>query len=222
MISLLTLAAAAAVATPAPGADAARYNACLALARQTPEKAIAEASAWRDHGGGLLARQCLGLAFVAVERWVPAALAFEQAARDAEINGDARAATLWVQSANASLAADDAGKARLAFDRALGLPGLSAAMRGEALLDRGRALVELGNNGAARSDIDAALKLVPEDPMAWLLSATLARREGQATRAAADLAEAEARAPKDPEIAAERARITGMQAPSSAANGNRP
>ena len=34
------------------------------------------ANAWRLQGGGLYARQCLGLAYVALERWAPAAEAY--------------------------------------------------------------------------------------------------------------------------------------------------
>ncbi len=201
---------------------AARFDACTALVQSDPVKAIAEAEAWRDSGGGMAARVCLGLAFAAAERWAPAALAFEQAARAAELDRDGRAADLWVQSGNASLAGDDPGKARLAFDRALALPGMSDAMRGEALLDRARALVETRDLPAARADLDAALALVPSDPMAWLLSAALARREGKLDRAHSDLAEAEKRAPGEAAIADERARIDGVQAPAEAAIEARP
>jgi cytochrome c-type biogenesis protein CcmH/NrfG len=58
--------------------------------------------------------------------------------------------------------------------------------------------------------------------MAWLLSAALARRQGDAARAARALAEAERRAPGDPAIAAERARIDGVQAAPEAANIQKP
>ncbi|SFS04841.1 tetratricopeptide repeat protein [Sphingomonas jatrophae] len=167
-----------------------RYDACVALTRSDPAKAVATADAWRIGGGGLPARQCLGLAFVAQERFGPAVIAFEQAAQEAEIQRDGRAATLWVQAANAALAGDDAAKARNCLDRALALPVLAGPLRGEALLDRGRADVALGDTTRARADIDEALTLVAADPMAWLLSATLARRTGDAPRATKDIAEA--------------------------------
>lgn len=208
LISLLL--AAAPTLPAAPPTPEARFAACAALARTDAVKALAEAEAWRSLGGGLPARECLGLAYVGAERWAPAALAFEQAAREAEIGRDGRAAMLWVQSGNASLAGDDAGKARIAFDRALALPALAGALRGEVHMDRARALVELGDAKGARIDLDTALKLVPDDPMGWLLSAALARRQGDLARAAADIAEAARRAPGDTEIEAERTRIDGM------------
>ncbi len=218
---MLFLALAASASTPAtapPLTDQARYVACTRLARSDGAKAIAEAEAWQVAGGGLLARQCLGLAYVAVERWAPAAIAFEQAAREAEIHGDGRAANLWVQAANASLANDEATKARASLDRALAIAALVGPLRGEALMDRARADVALGDLTAARSDLDAALKLVPADPMGWLLSAALARRQGQLDRAAADIGEALRLASNDPDILAEKERIDGMRTGAAAAN----
>src|SRR3546814_5476597 len=48
--------------------------------------------------------------------------------------------------------------------------------KGEIYLDRARALVAMDKLAEARPDIDKALSEVPKDPLAWLLSATLARR----------------------------------------------
>lgn len=183
-----------------------RFNDCVALTRSDPEKAVAEADAWRV-GGGLPARMCLGLAYVALERWGPAAVAFEQAANEAEIQRDGRAGTLWVQAGNAALAGDDPAKARGYFDRALVLPVLADEMRGEAYLDRARAQVAVNDLAAARSDLDEALKLVPRDPMAWLLSATLARRQKDVGRARKDIAEAARLAPQEAPIAYEEGNV---------------
>jgi tetratricopeptide (TPR) repeat protein len=187
------------------------YETCAALVKQDPAKAIAEADAWRANGGGIPARQCLGLAYAAQEKWPSAAIAFEQAARDAEIQRDGRAANLWVQSGNASLAGDDTAKARAAFDRALALPVLSDPMRGEALTDRARAEVAADDPFAARADLDAALKLVPQDPMVWLLSATLARRQKELPRAATDIREALRLAPDASAVAYEQGNIAYEQ-----------
>jgi Tfp pilus assembly protein PilF len=60
---------------------------------------------------------------------------------------------------------------------------------------------------AARADLDEALKSVPEDPLAWLLSASLARRMEQLERAQADIAEAAKRSPDDAAVALEAGRI---------------
>src|SRR3546814_16879121 len=47
--------------------------------------------------------------------------------------------------------------------------------------------------------------------MGWLLSATLARRQNDIARAALHIAEAEKRAPGDPNIALEAGHIAGLQ-----------
>ncbi len=203
------LIALAAAATP-PSEAGQRFDTCATLVDKDPAAAATLAGEWQAAGGGIAAQQCLGLAFVAQERWAPAALAFAQAAKSAEIAQDGRAASLWVQAGNASLAGDDPAKARQALTRALALPTLAEAMRGEAYLDRARAAVAAKDLPAARADLDSALSLVAADPMAWLLSATLARRQQDAARAVKDIAEAERLAPGDETVLAEKARITGM------------
>jgi tetratricopeptide (TPR) repeat protein len=214
MISLLFLAA---QATALPSADETRFTACTALIRTDPAKAVAEADSWRLANGGLPARQCLGMAYAAQERWGPAAMAFEQAARDAEIQRDGRASTLWVQAANASLAGDDPAKARTSFDRALALPVMSDPMRGEAYLDRARAGVALGDLAGARADLDKALGLVPADPLGWLLSANLALRQNDMARAQGHIAEAVRLAPDDPAVAYEAGNVAAAAGAEEAA-----
>ncbi|SNS57894.1 Tetratricopeptide repeat-containing protein [Sphingomonas laterariae] len=186
-----------------------RFEACAALVKSDPAKAVAEAEAWRN-GGGLPAKMCLGLAYSAQERWGPAAIAFEQAAKEAGIQRDGRAANLWVQAGNAALAGDDPAMARNHFDRALALPVLSDEMRGETHLDRARADVAIGNLGDARADLDRAVKLVPGDPMAWLLSATLARRQNDLPRATRDINEAARLAPQEAPVAFEQGNIAQL------------
>lgn len=205
MISImLALAAAQASLT-----DEALYRDCTAKAASAPEQAIAAANAWRIRGGGLPARQCLGLAYAALERWAPAAATFEQAAREAETAGDPRLADLWVQSGNSWLAAGDGEKARKAFDAALGAAGLTPELRGEVHLDRARAGVALSDLNGARADIDKGLELVPSDPFAWYLSAALALREGNMARASADIAKALGMAPDDPNVLLQAGTIAG-------------
>lgn len=180
---------------------------CVAEVKRDPARAIQLANAWHLKGGGALARQCLGFAYVAQERWASAAVAFEQAAREAETTQPDAAANLWVQAGNARLAAQEFGPARAAFDAALSSGTLTGLARGEARLDRARANVALGDMAGARADLDEALKLAPEDPLAWLLSASLARRTGDLTRAQADIAKAAAAAPDDAQVALEAGNI---------------
>ncbi len=208
ILALLALAAQAPAA--ADPAVEARYRTCTELVRTNAEAALAAANAWRGEGGGLHARQCLGLALVALERWSPAATAFEQAAREAEAAQDPRRADFWVQSGNAWVAAGEGARAVQAFDAALAAPNLTDELRGEVHLDRARALVALGNAAGARADIDRALQLVATDPFAWYLSAALARRANDLPRAGTDIARARALAPANPDIALLAGTLAGL------------
>lgn len=184
-----------------------RYSECLSLVSKEPERAVELARAWQAGGGNIGARQCMGMAYIALQRPAPAALSFEQAARAAEAVRDLRATDLWAQAGNAYLIAGDASKARAAIDTAIARGEGSDAWRGELHIDRARADVELGDLSAARASLNQALELVPADPMGWLLSATLARRQNDLTRAAADILEAEQRAGDDPHILLEAGNI---------------
>lgn len=203
MIALLMLAAGPVVTT----AEGARFEACASLASADPAHALDEASTWRIAGGGVLARQCEGLAYVTQSRWAPAAAAFEAAAREADIKSDARAATLWVQAGNAALAGNEPAKAALYLDGALARGQLTGEQLGEAHLDRGRARAALADMRGARYDLDQAVKLVPADPLGWLLSATLARKMSDLPRAITDIEEAANRSPDDASIALEAGNI---------------
>lgn len=225
MILFIALAAATHAApklqptTPAPtaSADQQRFDKCVAMIDDDPVKAVDAAGTWRVEGGGVLARQCLGLAYAAQQRWLPAVTAFEQAAQTAEKERDTRAGNLWVQAGNAALAAGEASRARSAFDAAIANGQVKGIELGEAHLDRARALVAIGDARAARSDIDLALKLVPVDPLGWLLSATLARRMGDLQRASTDIAEAAKRSPDDASVALEAGNIAVLMGADEAA-----
>ncbi len=198
------------LAAPAAAQDAeAEFRNCTAIARNDPQRALSVASNWRVRGGGIAARQCLGLANVGLERWPQAAEAFESAAKEAGAAGDSRVSDLWTQAGNAWLAADDSQKAKGAFDSALATIFLSDELRGEVHLDRARALVALGDLAAARNDINQGLALVGKDPFAWYLSAALALREGNMEKARADIAKAVELAPDDADVLVQAGTIAG-------------
>lgn len=213
MTILLALAAAVSAPNPTPAAaqsDEDMFRSCLQLVDKDPEAAITMAGQWRVSGSLIMARQCLGMAYAATQRWASAMSAFEQSAQAAQANKDVRAAGLWVQAGNAALAAKDAVKARGYFDAAIILGTLTGPEAGEARLDRARALVATGDLTRARTDLDAALNLVPQDPLAWLLSAALARRMNDLPRAQKDIGEAAKRAPDDASVALEAGNIAAM------------
>jgi tetratricopeptide (TPR) repeat protein len=194
---------------PTPAADA-RYKSCLQLATSDPKAAENEAESYRLTGGGAKARECLGLAYAQEERWREAATAFESAAHDADTAKDKLAARYWAEAGNAWLAANEPVKAHAALDAALAPGTLAGQEKGEALLDRSRALVAAGEAKNARTDLDAALDNAPDDPLAWLLSATLARRMGDLPRAKGDIAEALRRSSDDASVQLEAGNIAAM------------
>lgn len=194
-----------------------KFDACIDAAVDNPEAGIRAAEAWRMASGGYLARQCLGFAYAQQERWLPAMTAFQQAANEADVAGDPASAQLLAQAGNAALAGGDPAKAQGFFDAALarGLPdGLD---KGEVYLDRARALVAMDKLPEARGDIDKALVQVPQDPLAWLLSATLARRMDNLPLAQADIAKAVALASDDASVALEEGNIAVLSGADDAA-----
>ena len=209
-MSILIAFALASSAPPVVQTDEAMFRECVTLISSDADAAIAFAGRWRVDGGNVLARQCLGMAYAAQEKWASAMTAFEQAGNASETAKDGRAAGIWVQAGNAALAAEDAVRARGYFDAALILGTLTGADAGLTHLDRARALVAVGDPIRARADLDMAVKLVPEDPLAWLLSATLARRAGDLGRAQMDIGEAVKRAADDPSVALEAGNIAAL------------
>ena len=219
MILIMLLAAAQAVAASASSgpvdAQGDRFARCVALTHSDPAAARAEAGRWRISGGRYFARQCAGLAFAADKNWPSAATEFEEAAREAQVAKDTRSANYWAQAGNAWLASGQPAKARVALDSALASGSLTGLPLGEAQLDHARALVAAGEMDAARGDLDLALTTAGDDPLAWLLSATLARRMDNLPRAKSDIAQALKRSADDASVQLEAGNI-------AAASGDEP
>jgi uncharacterized protein HemY len=197
---------------PAPDPEVQKRLAqCLSLAGNDPEAAEAQAAKWRLEGGSYFARQCLGVAYANQERWDAAATAFEDAAREAETAKDAHASDLWAQAGNAWLAAGNSARSHADLNAAIAAGTLTGQPLGEAYLDRARALVAEGSLEDARSDLDHATANAPADPLAWLLSATLARRMRDMPRAEQDIDEALRRSPDDASVQLEAGNIAALR-----------
>jgi len=128
-----------------------------------------------------------------------AATAFEQAAQ-ASSTRDPATARMWAAAGNLWIAANQPGKAALALDRALALPGLEAEQHGEALLDRARAAEAQGDLKTARAKLTQAAASISGDPFYWYFSAALYVREGDAAGAQMAIGRALSLAPSDPSI----------------------
>ena len=121
------------------------------------------------------------------------------------------------KAGNAWLAADDAAKARKAFDAALAADLANPALRGQIHLDRARASVALGDLPGARADIDKGLQLAPSEAFAWYLSSALAQRQDDLARAQADIAKAVELAPEDADILLQAGNVAGLTGDAEAA-----
>ena len=127
-----------------------------------------------------------------------AAQAFEQAA-EAQ-SEESEKARLWAAAGNMWIAANQAGKAAVALDKALSGTGLQAEQRGEALLDRARAAEAQNDLKTARSKVTDAARTISADPFLWYFSAALAIREGDAVTAKSAIGQALTLEPNDPTV----------------------
>lgn len=203
---IILLAAAALSAT-----EAARYADCTGRARTDPVAAIEAASAWRADGGGVPARHCLGLALAANGQSAAAAETLVAAARAAEAERLPLTAELWAQAGIAALLAGQPAQAHAHLSTALVAAGNAGPRSGAILVDRARAAVELDRPAEARADLARAVHLAPDDPEAWLLAATLARRQGDLPEAERLSLGAAERAPAEADVQAEAGNIAAAQ-----------
>lgn len=196
---------------PAPSAPAqpSRLQQCLDLAMARPSDAIEVAQNWlkvaKSGTERAQARQCHALALTRIEGWSEAATLFLAARDDTPANEADERARLAALAGNARLAGGDPAAALAALDLARGdaQAGLNATLRGGIETDRARALVALGRDADAASALEAARLADPQNAQAWLLSATLSRRQGKLAEAQAQIERAAQLLPVDPEIGLE-------------------
>lgn len=174
----------------APAAEAAE------MARERAAAAKAE-----DIAG---AQGCLGMALSRLAAWDEAEAAFVTA-REAAGEDRAARANYGAMAGNAALAGGHADRALAAFDRAKtdAEPLGDRVVSGEIALDRVRALVALRRTAEAREALDFVLASLTGNSDAWLLSATLYRREKQYGPAQRQIEKAAAINNADPAIALE-------------------
>lgn len=184
-----------------------RFNQCMDQAADDPDNGLLAANKWQIEGGGYLARNCLGFAYAELEQWPKAIPAFVMAAEGAEAAGDERAAIFWSQAGNAALAGGDHAAALKYLGSALEQDTLDGLLKGEVHLDMARVYVAMDQYDQAKQQFVLVHELVPEDPLGWLLSATLARRMGDLVLAKSDIAVAAKLAITDPAIALEAGNI---------------
>ncbi|MFP5395729.1 MAG: tetratricopeptide repeat protein [Alphaproteobacteria bacterium] len=180
---------------------------CLQRAASHPAEAIDLAEGWlakaktaQDRAGS---RQCRALALTRTGAWAEAAPLFLAAREDtAPLNERARLAAL---AGNASLAAQDPAGALAALElaRSDAAQGGDGTLRAAIAVDSARALVALDRTTDAANALAEARTFDPGNAEAWLLSATLSRRQGNLSAAQSQIEKAAALSPVDPEIGLE-------------------
>lgn len=193
---------------------------CLKTARDDPAAGSRSALDWIGRGGNWRARQCLGYAYAEGGDYAAARDVFARAASEADVARDPGAASLWALAGNAALASGDARAASLHFDAALARAALAGRALGEVHIDRARARVATGDLIGAGTDLDRARSEAAADPLTWLLSATLARRQEDLTAATNYIAEAARLAPTDPAVMLEAGNIAILSGQEAAAQTN--
>jgi tetratricopeptide (TPR) repeat protein len=207
-----------AVAVPASAqpraGDRSHFNACQALVRSDPARAVANAQAWRIEGGGVPARLCLALAQFALGDFAAALKSFETAAAASETARDGQAVAIWAQAAEAALVAERPQTALDYLGHALAGAGgstLSPAAQAALRITRAEALVDLKRDAEAAADLATATTLDGAVPNGWLLQATLARRMGDLKTAETAIVAAAARTPGDAAVQYEAGNIAAAK-----------
>lgn len=185
-----------------------RLGDCLALARNDPAAAVSTATAWRDSASGEAraeAGRCLGLAQVNTGALDAAEASFIAARSDTPAGNLPGRARLGAMAANAALANGSADRALALLDTAHGdaLGGGDHHLAAEIAIDRARALVLLKRDNDASAALTEARAGASDNATAWLLSATLSRRQGKLADAQGQIERAAALQPLDPEIGLE-------------------
>lgn len=199
-----------------------RLAACLATGRKDLTAGLASARLWRDDAKTdferTRANQCLGLLLNESGDYAGAETAFGAAIATIPAEQAASSLQLLAMAGNAALAGGQADKAVTWFDKALALKaGADNATLGGIQADRARALVAAGRMAEAGGALDEAHRLAPDDPEGWLLSATLARRNGDLPRAQRDIEIAANLDPRDPAIGLEAGVIAVLDGRDAAA-----
>lgn len=198
---------------PAPTPPPAKLKACLDGTGASPASAIAEAQAWLAHAKGVERAQaghCLGVAQTENGDWAAASASFTTA-RDTLPTGQSRyRAQLGLIGGAAALAGGDAARALTLLDTARGDAAGTNPLLNDIAVDRSRALVALNRIAEARVALGEARAADPADAEAWLLSATLSRREGDLASAQSQIEKGATLAPRDPAIGLEAGVIAAL------------
>ena len=220
---------------------------CQQLAERDPAQALEAVKDWAAHGGGDRAQLCRAAALFVRGDFAGAGDAFEALAEGPGTLTDRQRAQLYDRAGWAYLRGGDGGRAARAYDNAVGKApddmdlrvdrGIARAETGhqrEAIIDftavlekqplradiyyfRATTYRQLGDLKAAGADVDASLRLRPDDGEALVLRGTLRVLAGNRAAGEADWRAVMAREPDSPAGRAAAANLKGPGEPAPAA-----
>jgi tetratricopeptide (TPR) repeat protein len=165
---------------------------CLALANESPVRGADFARGWRETARGeelAESAHCLGFVHVRSGKFGEAMASFATAYGEARGGTDAERfeyrARLAGMAGHAAIASGDPESGADWLEKALVDARMVSPpqLASEIAADLARTQVELGRNTKAAATLAGARRLNPPSGEVWLLSATLARREGQLAEA---------------------------------------
>lgn len=195
---------------------------CMAAVQANPEKtaeisraALADAIGRERVRAGL----CLGAALSDLGQWGDAREAFVAARDAADPEDHLTRARLGAMAGNAALADGDASQALLllAPAQAAARQAGDADLIASIALDRARSLVAVNQPEEAARALADAREVEPANAQAWLLSATLSRRQNKLIEAQAQIEKAAELSPRDPAIGVEAGVISVLSGNDTAA-----
>jgi Flp pilus assembly protein TadD len=195
---------------------------CMAAAETSPDRTVEVA---RNALNGALGRErvraglCLGAALSDLGRWEEARQAFVDARDAAGTDDHLTRARLGAMAGNAALAQGQAAEALTLLGPAAGEAKAAAdnPLVASIALDRARALVTVNRPDEAAAALAEARAAEPDNAQAWLLSATLSRRQDKLIEAQAQIEQAARLAPGDPEVGLEAGVIAALAGNDAAA-----
>ncbi|KMS55439.1 hypothetical protein V474_20615 [Novosphingobium barchaimii LL02] len=195
---------------------------CMSAVEANPERSAELAqSALGDAIGRERVRAglCLGAALSDLGRWDEARGAFVTARDAADTADHSSRARLGAMAGNAALAAGQPGQALALLSPAATDAKIigDAELTGSIALDRARALVAVKQPDEAAAALAEARTAQPDNAQAWLLSATLSRRQEKLSQAQTQIEKAASLAPQDPEIGLEAGVIAMLSGNETAA-----
>jgi tetratricopeptide (TPR) repeat protein len=211
-----------AAVTSGPILPSAANSGCIDEVESSPAAGALAAQKALDRATGeerVRAGLCLGVAFGAMDRWSEAQNAFLRARDAASPTDSASRARLGAMAGNAALAGGSASSALPILDaaQAEAKTASDSDLLGTIAMDRARAYVALGQQAQAQAALGEARTVAPGNAQAWLLSATLSRRQNNLADAQAQIERAAQIAPQDPEIGLEAGVIAVLSGRDAAA-----